>query len=75
MRVNILEDSLVMINLEEGHASENVVFDLNEAGGWTIIRRSPKGDWKPKEQRKGDRLTRIPFPTEPGVSQPTTQKP
>lgn len=71
----LLEDSLVVMDFDEGHTKEKVLFDFDEARGWTIIRRSPKGDWKPKEQRKGDRLTQIPFPTETGASQPTTQKP
>ena len=72
--VDVLENSLVVIDIEEGHGQEKVVFDFEEGRGWTIIRRSPVGDWKPKEQRRGDRLTHIPFPTEPGASQPSTKK-
>jgi|GEM_PF-4109958 len=71
----LLEDSLVMMDFDEGHTKEKVLFDFDEARGWTIIRRSPLGDWKPKDQRKGDRLTSILFPTEPGASQPSTKKP
>lgn len=73
--MNVLEDSLVVIDIEEGHGGEKVVFDFDEKGGWSIIRRSPVSDWKPKEQRRGDRLTHIPFPIEPGASKPSTKKP
>ncbi|WP_395745729.1 hypothetical protein [Prosthecobacter sp.] len=73
--VNVLEDSFVVVAIEDGHGGEKVAFDFDEQGGWTIIRRSPVGDWKPKEQRKGDRLTHIPFPTETAAPQPGTKKP
>lgn len=71
----ILEDSLVAMNFDEGHTAEKVLFDFDEARGWTIIRRSPTGDWRPKDQRKGDRLTPIPFPLEASATQPSTKKP
>ena len=72
---NILEDSLVVMDFDEGHTKEKVLFDFDEARGWTIIRRSPLGDWKPKGQRNGDRLTPIPFPIEAGASEPIAKKP
>ncbi len=71
----ILEDSLVMMTFDEGHTAEKVLFDFEEARGWTILRRSPLGDWRPKDQRNGDRLTPIPFPTEAGASEPIKKKP
>ncbi|MFC5457074.1 hypothetical protein [Prosthecobacter fluviatilis] len=71
----ILEDSLVAMDFDEGHTKEKVLFDFDVARGWTIIRRSPQGDWKPKGQRNGDRLTPIPFPVEASASEPITKKP
>lgn len=71
----ILEDSLVAMDFDEGHTTEKVLFDFDAARGWTIIRRSPLGDWKSKDQRKGDRLTPIPFPVEAAASEPITKKP
>jgi hypothetical protein len=62
MKICIFDDSLVIVDIEEGHASETVVFDRDGERGWTIIRRQPLSDWKPKERRKGDRLTQISFP-------------
>ena len=75
VQFNILEDSLVVMDFDDGHGEEKVVFDFDDKQGWTIIRRSPLGDWKPKGQRRGDRLTPIPFPVESGASQPSTKKP
>lgn len=72
--LKVLEDSLVVIDIEEGHGGENVVFDFDAEEGWSIIRRSPQADWKPKEQRRGGRLTRILFPTESRKPQPSTQQ-
>ncbi len=71
----ILEDSLVVMDFDEGHTKEKVLFDFDETRGWTIIRRSPLSDWKPQGQRNGDRLTPIPFPVEAGASEPITKKP
>ena len=75
MSISIFGDSLVVVDLEEGHASETVVFDRDGERGWTIIRRGPIGDWKPKDQRKGDRLTQIPFPVKAIDSKQAVKKP
>jgi|688.fasta_scaffold143994_2 hypothetical protein len=75
MNISIFGDSLVVVDLEEGHASETVVFDRDGERGWTIIRRGPIGDWKPKDQRKGDRLTQIPFPVKAIDSKQAVKKP
>jgi hypothetical protein len=75
MSISIHDDSLVVLDIEEGHASENVVFDRDGERGWTIIRRAPWGDWKPEGQRKGGRLTAIPFPLKVKESKQTHKKP
>lgn len=75
MKICIFDDSLIVVDIEEGHASEIVVFDRDGERGWTIIRRAPLGDWKPKDQRKGDRLTQIPFPVKAIDSKQAVKKP
>jgi len=61
--LRIIEDDLIQIELSDGNGAEKILFDRNHDGEWSIIRRSPLGDWKPSEEREGDRLTKLEFPT------------
>ena len=58
----IIDISTIRVNLSDGNGAETVYFDWNKNNkSWTIIKREPIGDWKPLKERKGDRLTNIPF--------------
>ena len=58
----IIDTTTIFLQLSDGHGGENVYFDWNQnKSHWTIIKRSPIGDWKPIKERKGDRLTNLPF--------------
>ena len=61
-RVTIIDTDLVLIRLSDGNGAEDVLFDRDYEKHWTIIRRAPVGDWKPKDQRSGDRLSVLRFP-------------
>jgi hypothetical protein len=61
-RVTIVETNLVLVRLSDGNGAEDVLFDRDYEKHWSIIRRVPIGDWKPKDQRRGDRLSVLRFP-------------
>ena len=70
-RVTVIDTDLVLIRLSDGNGAEDVLFDRDYEKHWTIIRRVPVGDWKPKDQRRGDRLSALRFP-EPKAQQDAT---
>ena len=76
-KVTIIEPDLVLVRLADGNGAEDVLFDQNYEKHWTIIRRAPVGDWKPKDQRHGDRLGALRFPEREaqldGGGQPATR--
>jgi len=76
-RVTIIDTDLILVRLSDGNGAENVLFDRDYEKQWTIIRRMPVGDWKPKDQRRGDRLTALRFPEpkaqQDGGGQPATR--
>ena len=60
----IIDISTIRVDLSDGNRAETVYFDWNKNNkSWTIIKREPIGDWKPLKERRGDRLTNIPFKT------------
>jgi len=61
-KVTIVEDNLVLVDLSDGNGVESVLFDRSYDKKWSIIRRNPIGDAKPQNERRGDRLTVLPFP-------------
>jgi hypothetical protein len=67
-KVTVIDTDLVLIRLSDGNGAEDVLFDRDYEKHWTIIRRAPVGDWKPKDQRRGDRLSVLGFP-EPKAQQ------
>ena len=67
-RVTIVDTDLISVRLSDGNGAEDVFFDRDYEKHWSIIRRVPVGDWKPKEQRRGDRLSVLRFP-EPKAQQ------
>ena len=76
-KMTIIEPDLILVRLSDGHGAEDVLFDQDYEKHWTIIRRAPVGDWKPKEQRHGDRLSALRFPEQKaqqdGGGQPATR--
>jgi len=60
--VTIIDVHLVSVSLSDGNGSEDILFDRDLDKRWIIIRRLPLGDWKPVEQRRGDRLSNLRFP-------------
>lgn len=60
-KATVVTDDLILITLSDGNGQEDVLFDRDSEKRWSIIRRSPMGDWKQKDQRKGDRLSTYPF--------------
>ncbi len=77
-KVTIIDTDLISVRLSDGNGSEDVLLDRDHEKHWTIIRRVPLGDWKPKDKRRGDRLSALPFP-EPKAPQdssgPTSARP
>jgi hypothetical protein len=69
-RVTVIDTDLVLIRLSDGNGAEDVLFDRDYEKHWTIIRRAPVGDWKPKDQRRGDRLSVLRFPEPKAQSGP-----
>ena len=60
-KVEILTDDLIHITLSDGNGIEAILCDYSPKKEWSIIRRTPIGDWKPAMDRRGDRLTVIPL--------------
>jgi hypothetical protein len=67
-KVTIIDLDLILVRLSDGNGAEDVLFDRDHEKHWTIIRRAPLGDAKPKDQRRGDRLSALRFP-EPKAQQ------
>jgi hypothetical protein len=76
-KVTIIEPDLILVRLSDGNGIEDLLFDRDYEKHWTIIRRAPVGDWKPKDQRRGDRLSALRFPEQEaqqdGGGQPATR--
>ncbi|MCG8599212.1 MAG: hypothetical protein MI807_03630 [Verrucomicrobiales bacterium] len=76
-KVTIIGDALILVRLSDGNGAEDLLFDRDYEKHWTIIRRTPLGDAKPKDQRLGHRLSALPFPKpkaqQVGAGQPATR--
>jgi hypothetical protein len=76
-RVTIVDADLILVRLSDGNGAEDLLFDRDYEKHWTIIRRAPLGDSKPKDQRRGHRLTTLSFPEpkaqQAGAGQPATR--
>ena len=73
-KVTIVDPDLILVRLSDGNGAEDMLLDRDWEKHWTIIRRVPVGDWKPKDQRRGDRLSTLRFP-KPEAQQASSGQP